>query len=189
MKLDDDMTEEELDRLATDGTQEEMRAVAMHPNSSLQSLRYLASIGFAEDVDQNPLMLLHIEIGSQDVIRILENIAEQTNRAERLTELSSSDSIQIRRAVAWNKNTPSKELAILAKEKHQPIRLGVAGNEGSSPDTLAVLAMDNDKNVRWRVANNVYTKPEVLNFLVNDKDQNVRQCARVTLLKIKGIGR
>lgn len=189
MTLDDNLSEQELDKLAVDGTSEEMRAVARHPNTRLETLRYLASIGFAEDVDQNPMLPLYIEIGSFYAMRILSCIAEQTSSGDRLTELSSSRWDEVLHYVAWNKNTPPKVLSILAKNELQGTRLGVAQNDGTPPDTLALLAKDKDRYVRWRVANNAYAKPEVLSSLSNDEDQNVRECARVTLIKIKGIGR
>lgn len=63
MKLDDDLTEQDLDKLVNDGGSDEVRrAVARHPNTSLETLRYLAINGFAEEVDQNPLFLIYVEM-------------------------------------------------------------------------------------------------------------------------------
>ncbi len=67
----DDLSEEELAELAYNGTDEEMRAVAMHPNASLNTLLLLAEKGFAQDVDQNPLLILHVEGASYEAIDLL----------------------------------------------------------------------------------------------------------------------
>lgn len=51
MILRDDLSEEDLAKLAEKGTFEEKRAVARHPNTSLQTLLLLSQDGFVEDVN------------------------------------------------------------------------------------------------------------------------------------------
>ena len=159
MILDDDLTEEQLAKLARVGTDEEKRAVAKHPNASLQTLLYLSKIDFADDVDRNPLLPLYSESGFDDIVKILEKIAEQTQRGERLEELASS---------IWN-----------------DVRFGVANNESTSPATFSLLAKDKEEVVRRAVAWNSGTPPDKISILAKDKSREVSRSARSTLAKLK----
>ncbi len=212
MDLHDDLTEEELASLAEEGTDDEMQAVARHPNASLQTLNYLARRGFAKDVDQNPLLPLYIEMGSDEVVWILENVAEQTQRGERLEELATSiwNDVRsgvarntktptttlsllakdpervVRRGVATNVNTPQATLSLLAKDQDEYLRRGVATNANTPQATLSLLAKDQDMDVRRRVASNsTNTSPETLSILAKDKEDVVRKTARATLAYLK----
>ncbi len=157
MILDEDLSEGELHLLAHRSC-EQRRAVARHPNANLRTLLLLAKDGFAQEVDQNPMLLLHIEAGSDEVIKILENIAKQTQQGERLTELAS---------LIWN-----------------DVRRGVADNKSTPPATLSLLAKDQDDEVRGRVARNPRTPPEILSLLAKDKYWYVISAARATLTKL-----
>ncbi len=148
MTLDDDLTEEDLAGLAEDGTDEEKQAVARHPNASLQTLLYLAETGFHDDADDNPLLPLHIEVASDEVVFLLEKIAEKTKRVERLEEMASSVWDGVRYHVAMNAKTPLVSLAILAKDDHWNVRRGVAWNSNTPLDTLFILAKDKQWSVR-----------------------------------------
>ncbi len=186
IKLDDDLTEEELASLAEEGTDDEMQAVALHPNASLQTLSYLARRGFAKDVDQNPLLPLYIEMGSDEVVWILENVAEQTQRGERLEELATSSWNDVRSGVARNTKTPTTTLSLLAKDPERVVRRGVATNANTPQATLSLLAKDQDMDVRRRVASNsTNTSPETLSILAKDKEDVVRKTARATLAYLK----
>lgn len=211
MDLHDDLTEEELASLAKEGTDDERQAVARHPNASLQTLSYLARRGFAEDVDQNPLLPLYIEVGSDEVVSILATIAEQTQRGERLEELATSIWNDVRSGVARNAKTPTTTLSILAKDPDENVRRGVANNVSTSTDTiillakdpdeevrrgvvwhdstppatLSILAKDQDEYIRNRVASNCRTSPETLAILAKDKSRNVSRSARYTLDKLE----
>ncbi len=172
----DSMTEDELDNLAVNGTDEERRAVARHPCSSLHTLLYLAEGGLAEEVEQNPMMPLYLEVGSADAIGILVEIAEQTKRPERLEELSYSIWEQVLYQVAWNNHTPLTVLARLAKDENEYLRRGVAKNPNSTPDILDLLSKDKVANVRDGVASNKNSPPKVLMRLAKDNDFGVLRC-------------
>ncbi len=167
------MTEEELDDLAARGTDEEKRAVAKHPNASLQTLLSLAREGIAEDVDQNPMLLLYVEAGSSEAIKILERVAEQTNRKERLGELATSLWMDVRRGVARNTNSAPSILMFLSEDENWTVRHDVARNMNTPPDILVLLAKDTIKDVRRCVADNANTPVDTLVFLAED-DDNVR---------------
>ncbi len=181
MTLADDLTEEELAELAENGTDEEKRVVAKHPNTGLHTLSYLAENGFAEDVDQNPMMLLHIEGGSDTVVSILMKIAEQTQRGERLEELASSIWNDVRSCVADNKSTSTATLFLLAKDEDWSVRRGVAWNSSTPPDTLSFLDKDKEAYVRRGVASNANTPPTTLSLLAKDKNEYVRHSVAINV--------
>ncbi len=185
MTLDDNLTEEELAKLAKDGSNEEKSAVAVHPNASLQTLLFLANQGWAEDVEQNPLLPLYLEIGSDEVVSILATIAEQTQRGERLEELASSIWDEVRCSVAENESTPPATLSLLAKDKEEGVRHCVAWNSSTPPDTLSFLAKDLDEDVRRGVGRNENTPQATLSILAKDKQWSIRDAARTTLNKLE----
>jgi hypothetical protein len=147
MILPDDLSEEDLTRISWDGTDDEKRAVARHPNTNVHTLLFLARKGFVEEADQNPLMLLHVEAGSPDVVLLLVEIASKTTRPERLEELASSPWVAVRSRAAWNKHMPPAMLAILGKE-HSEVLYAVAGNVNTPMDTLTLLSRSKDYVVR-----------------------------------------
>lgn len=172
--MDDDLTEEQLAELAEEGTDEEKRAVAKHHNANLETLLSLCYEGFVDDVDQNPLLPLHIEVGSENAVKILTQIAEQTEREERLEELASSVWMKVRQGVASNRFTPTQCLAILANDPAGNVRYGVAHNESTLAETLNLLATDVDENVRSCVAGNEGTLSDTLTLLCKDHYWAVR---------------
>jgi hypothetical protein len=174
MILRDDLSEEDLAKLAKNATDEQKRAVAKHPNTSLETLLLLSQDGFFEEVDQNPLLPLHIEVGSEDAVSILVSIADQTNRAERLTELASSIWNYVRSEVAMNTSTPPDVLELLAKDSNDTVRRGVAMNYVTPSDILFSLAHDEDWYVRFRVSENTNTPPNILVILAKDSNISVR---------------
>jgi hypothetical protein len=187
MNLDDDLTEEELEKLARVGTDEQRRAVAMHPSASLQTLDYLSCENFHDEVYQNPLLLFHIEGASIDVIRMLERIAKKTNSSERLEELSCSIWVEVRVSVAWNENTTQLTLARLAKDKHRYVRYGVAQNPNTSIADLYLLSKDKLESVRCTLSRNVNTPLSILTLLAKCDNPEVRNDARATLRKIQKV--
>ncbi len=175
MTLDDDLTEEELTKLAQKGRTEEKRAVARHPNASLMTLLFLSKEGFYDDVDQNPLLLLHVEAGSNDAVQILEYIAYRTARRERLIELSGSIFKDVINQVARNVNTPTFILAKLAKDKNHEVRVGVAYNKNVSIEILSALINDGEWDVRLGVAKNEMTSGDMLSMLANEDNFLIRR--------------
>jgi hypothetical protein len=211
MILSDELTEQELDEMVLQGTREERRAIAKHPNASLQNLLTLAQMGFAEDVEKNPLLLLHVEGASEAGVEILVEIARQTTREERLEELASSSWQEVRRAVAWNKSTPalaffslardesefvrrivarnsmvpSELLTLLSKDDVDEVREGVASNTRTRQDTLEILAKDPNDYVRIGVAKNPIARQDTLRLLINDESEHIRMAAKASLAKLR----
>ncbi len=174
MTLDDDLTEEELAKLAKDGSNEEKSAVARHPNTSLETLLTLAEGMFAEEVDQNPMLPLYVETGSEDAIEILAKVAEQTRQKERLDELASSVWAKVRFYVAKNKKTNPRTLHLLAQDKDAEVRIAVSHNDNTEKESLVLLANDEDA-ARVGAARNRNTPPESIEKLAKDRDRYVRR--------------
>ncbi len=186
MILDDDLTEEALDKLAVSGTGEERRAVAKHPNAHLKTLLYLARIGFAQDVDQNPLLILHVEGASYEAIDLLTEIAQQTDRQERLEELSMSSWYDVRFIVARNERSSETALGRLSKDETYEVRNGVAANKSTPTDILSILATDRRASVRLFVAKNLgKVSRDILVRLSEDDLNYVSQAAKNALAKLE----
>ncbi len=175
MILPEDLNEEALKGLANEGMAAERSLVARHPNASLQTLLFLAQIGFADEVYENPLMPLYIEGGSDEVVLILVRLAEQTKSPERLQELASSGWGQVRLYVAWNDNTPLEVLLLLSEDESADVRSHVAKNSKSTPEMLLFFSKDESHYVRHKVALNVKTPPEALTSLAKDPNESVRR--------------
>lgn len=191
MILDDDLTEDELAEWAKHGSSEEKRAVALHPNASLNTLLELARDGFHDEVDQNPLLLLHVETGSYKAGMILEEIAKKITRRERLEELSTSLFLDVRSAVSSNKSTPSSALKILSKDENWGVRRNVAEHENSDLETILSLVDDPDQYVRAGVCCNEKTPVSVLDSM-SKKDNRPIVLMRISYNKntsLKVLGR
>lgn len=125
-----------------------------------------------------------------------------------LKELSSSQSMEARWAVAKNPHTPLEVLEILSKDKvnlvralvatnpHTPssvlekffgdekiVRDGLSGNPNTSKKLLHVLADDSDKMVRLRVAENPSASKETLEKLSKDSVEDVQKAAQSKVRK------
>ena len=95
---------------------------------------------------------------------------------EILTILARDENLNVRWRVARNPNTPPEILTILAQDKDEYVRWNVAQNPNTPPEILTILARDENYSVLWEVASNPNTPPEILTILARDKSWNVR-CA------------
>lgn len=102
---------------------------------------------------------------TQTVLKVLEEL----NKA-----YAAKLSLEKKKKLAENPNTPSETLAILARDKKWNVRCGVAANPNTSPETLVLLAKDDTSNIRKYVAKNLNTLPETLTRLASDKNSYVR---------------
>jgi hypothetical protein len=86
-------------------------------------------------------------------------------------------SIQERKDLALNPNTPPETLTLLARDEDLSVRCRVALNPNTPTETLTILARDEDWGVRWSVAWNPNTPSESLVILAQDEDDDVRNGA------------
>ena len=91
-----------------------------------------------------------------------------------LGKLNGKLSLEDRKELAGNPNTPPETLTILARDKVWDVRWRVAYNSNTPPETLTILARDEKWRVRYEVAENPNTPPEILTILARDKDGDVR---------------
>lgn len=175
VQLPDDITEEEIWRLNQEGTNDEKIALALHLNTPLDILAGLSWDGFAEEVDQNPMFLLYLEQGSSEALIILENVAKQTPRSERLRELSTSPFHNVRMEVASNVHTPTEVLFLLSKDENNFVRCRVAFNKNTPREAVLNLINDGDDDIRWRIASHPHAPVDALELLSKDPIWRVRQ--------------
>jgi hypothetical protein len=90
--------------------------------------------------------------------------------AETLAILAGDEYVDyIRRAVAYNPNTPAEVLVRLARDVDFDIRMGVACNTNTPAEALTHLAGDKDGNIRWEVTWNPNT-PELVKLYLKNPD-------------------
>ena len=84
------------------------------------------------------------------------------------------ESLQVRRIVASNPNTPAEVLSRLATDKSPAIRRCVAENPRTPHNTLSSLAKDVDPDVRLAISDNCRITSNTLSTLVKDPDVDIR---------------
>jgi hypothetical protein len=98
-----------------------------------------------------------------------------------ILELLAKDNINLVRAlVATNPNTPPHILnALFSDEKI--VRDGLSGNPSTPSKILKVLSSDRDKMVRLRVAENPSSTKEMLISMLDDEQKDVAKAAEIKL--------
>lgn len=178
LQLPDNMTEEELEAFAIEGSAEQRRAVAIHTNTAFSFLIKLSEAGFADDVDLNPMTPIYIETNPDQGRVLLEFIAQQSTRPDRLLELSTSHHDDVRAGVASNRNTPTEVLVSFASDEYWFLRAQVAVNANTPSDVAARLVHDPDESVRARIADTT-EDPRTLEILSTDESEYVRQAVSI----------
>jgi hypothetical protein len=102
---------------------------------------------------------------SQIVLKVLKEVN---------TFVISSLSLEEKKDLAKNTNTPPEVLDCLAGDENWYVRDLVARNPNTHPKTLTRLANDEENWVRYWVARNPNTHPKTLTRLAGDKDVGVR---------------
>jgi hypothetical protein len=105
----------------------------------------------------------------EQIAEIVLKVLKEVNVPDVLTL-----SLDEKRELAKNPNTPVKTLKVLATDENSSVRYWVAQNPNTPVETLKVLATDKNADVRWRVVENPNTPVEILKVLAIDKDSSVR---------------
>jgi hypothetical protein len=96
----------------------------------------------------------------------------------------ASDSVNLVRAlVATNPNTPSHILNTLFSDE-KIVRDGLSGNPNTPKKILKVLSNDRDKMVRLRVAENRLASKDILTSMLDDEDKDVAKAAEIKLKEL-----
>lgn len=183
-ELPDHLNAEQLCSLADSGDVSERRAVAIHPNTSIATLTYLAEQRFSDDVYENPLLMLYIEEGSAEVTFILEYIGHFTKFEDRMVEMSQSVHYRARFGVCRNVSVPEYLLVTLSRDPHPIVRSAAAENKRLPLDSLLCLVKDPHPAVRGSLIRNKSTPIDVIENFVGDEAEGVRwvlaNCERVS---------
>ncbi len=99
-----------------------------------------------------------------------------------LIKLATDEVNLVRALVAANPNTPAKILKKLFNDE-KIVRDGLSGNISTPVEILSLLADDSDKMVRMRVAENTSSTEKILKYLLKDSDANVAKAAKNNLEK------
>lgn len=135
-----------------------------------------------------------------------DTLEKSDTMTELLKELSHSQSMEARWAVAKNPHTPVDVLEQLSKDSvnlvralvatnpntkapilnqffsdEKIVRDGLSGNISTPTKLLHILAQDSDKMVRLRVADNASTSKKTLEQLLHDSSEDVKIAAQKNL--------
>jgi hypothetical protein len=106
------------------------------------------------------------------------------NDLKQLERLSTSYSVKLRKAVAYNQNTPRRIMEILVTDSSYQVRRELARNHKTPQHLLETLANDRRSCVRISVAANPTTPRDIKIRLCEDTDRRVQQVAlRYTYLR------
>ena len=153
-KASEEMSDNELLKLAQDEDANVRYAVAQNPNISSETLGILAQ-------DEKASVRIKVTQNPNTSLKILKLLAQD-------------EDANVRYAVAVNPNTSSETLDILAQDEKASVRHGVAKNPNISSETLDLLAQDEDTNIRYEIAANPNTSPKILRLLAQDEKAFIR---------------
>jgi flagellar motor switch protein FliG len=95
-----------------------------------------------------------------------------------LFELSKSENIDTRIAVAMNKNTTSYILTHLSMDENWEVKYHVAKHKNTTPFALNFLSEEEDHDVLWNVVENENTGPFALLKLSRNKNGFIQHLAK-----------
>ncbi|HIO70466.1 MAG TPA: hypothetical protein EYG60_00880 [Campylobacterales bacterium] len=127
------------------------------------------------------MVKLLIELSKSEDMGSRWAVAKNPHTPTEILEELSKDKINLVRAlVATNPNTPKSVLETLFNDE-KIVRDGLSGNPNTPQEILEELSKDMDKMVRMRVAENPSTPKHVLEKLLNDPDENVVKASQANL--------
>ena len=89
-------------------------------------------------------------------------------------KLRKNASIETRKLIARDTNTPVDILVHLSRDKEEVVRIGIARNPNTPVDILVLLSQDEDEDVLRRIAENHKTPVDILVRLSQDESGWVR---------------
>ncbi|MCF6201177.1 MAG: hypothetical protein L3J42_03480 [Hydrogenimonas sp.] len=133
---------------------------------------------------KSPIMEeLLIELSETEDMGSRWAVAKNPHTPVEVLEKLANDQVNLVRAlVATNPSTPSNILQKLFGDE-KIVRDGLSGNPSTPTKYLTALADDSDKMVRMRVAENPSSPTELLKRMLKDLDENVAKAAKANLEK------
>jgi hypothetical protein len=113
------------------------------------------------------------QYNSDQVIQIVLKVISELNKPD-VTKLS----VEEKKKLAEDENTPTETLILLAKDVDYWVRCWVAQNPNTPPETLTLLANDEGEDVAvlCDAAKHPNTPPETLTLLAKNVYPSVRFC-------------
>jgi hypothetical protein len=136
-----------------------------------------AFVRYAVSRNPNTPQEVAAQAGDSSYFQQLICAGETSNNRKLLERLSYSHSIQLRKAVATNPNTPRRVMEVLLGDPSPQVRRELARNQNSPEYILKILSTDRYSCVRVSVAANATTPREIKLELCQDIDRRVQRVA------------
>jgi hypothetical protein len=150
-------------------------------NLSLRTSVYDKNQGQSEIMTE-----LLIDMSESDDMGSRWAVAKNPHTPVSVLEKLGKDPINLVRAlVATNSNTPSNVLNNFFSDE-KIVRDGLSGNPNTPVKLLKILADDSDKMVRLRLAENPSATKDILTKLTTDGDPDIAKAATIHLEKNHG---
>ncbi len=157
-------------------------AIARDNRTSLDVLLQLAEddsafVRYAVSRNPNTPQDIAEQAGNPDHFQQLLQAAIAGNNLKQLERLSSSFAIKLRRAVAYNSNTPRRVMEVLVTDSSHQVRRELARNHKTPQHLLKALANDSYPCVRVSVVANPTTPRDIKIKLCEDTHRRVQRVA------------
>jgi dihydroxyacid dehydratase/phosphogluconate dehydratase len=127
---------------------------------------------------------IQIPIGSQPLSPLASNGFTKNDPAN-WTCYSAGESLTERvLEAAENHSTPNDILSMLAESCNIEVRMAVAGNKNTLLETVVMLSQDESADLRYQLAKNHNIPESVLHLLAEDPNPYVVDQAKRTLIRL-----
>jgi hypothetical protein len=163
--------------------------IARNAQTSLDVLLQLAEddsafVRYAVSRNPNTPHDIAAQAGDPNYFQQLLQTGISGNNLKQLERLSTSYAVKLRKAVAYNPNTPRRVMEVLVTDSSHQVRRELARNHKTPQHLLEVLANDRYPCVRVSIAANPTTPIDIKIKLCGDAHQRVQRVAlRYTYFK------
>jgi hypothetical protein len=176
-----------------------IRTIALHPNTSIHTLKVLCGNSFDALIHQFVALSPNIpatllECLSEDYNQIYLEALQKSNSCDKfyaeqvlaaiagnrntpiylIEKLYHHVSDLVYTNIAGNPNTPAELLDLLSNEQNVYVRFNVGKNPSTSISTLEKLYLEQLNPVRFSISGNIKAPANLLQILAKDKDSNIR---------------
>lgn len=182
--MNENITAEELDKLASSPSSDIRAQVATHPNISTSTLAALAR-------DSNAFVRWSAALNPNVSSAVLDLLATDPDSATRtvvathpkisansFNQLATDNQFVVRAALVRNPSVPDVILKMLAADENINVRAAVAAKV-TAPDVLETFVKDPAWQVRYSLGSNLELPETILTLLASDTDRRVRYTVAV----------
>jgi hypothetical protein len=157
-------------------------SIARNKRTSLDVLLQLAEddsafVRYAVSHNPNTPHDIALQAGDPNHFQQLLQSGIAGNNLKQLERLSTSYAVKLRKAVAYNPNTPRRVMEVLVNDRSYQVRRELARNHETPQHLLEALANDRYPCVRVSVAANPTTPRDIKIKLCEDTHRRVQQVA------------